>query len=221
MKQKIYNAIIKTGIAVLSKVFPQEFGGTPIEATDRYVEVPFVLRNLPKPPAKVLDVGCSGSMFPLILQAIGYETTGIDQRPHEAKEMFHFVNADICVYSDTTKYDCITCISTLEHIGIGGRYGCKDSGKADYIALKNMAGKLKPKGYILMTIPIDDFYSVVKPYLRFYDYERVTDMLCFAGLKIARKEIYQKNNGIWESGFFREGVSIDDYPVMCLRLEVI
>lgn len=60
MKEKIYKIVSTAGIKALTKIFPEHFAKEPLKPTDRYIEYPFVIRNLSEPPAKVLAVGCKG-----------------------------------------------------------------------------------------------------------------------------------------------------------------
>ena len=143
-KEKLYNIAANIG----KKLFAEYWGKASLKATDRYIEYPFVLKNIPRPPCKILDIGCAGSMFPLLLKAFGYDITGIDIRLHPMRFSFDFVKADICNKTfGSNLFDIITAISTIEHI----RYAFK--------AIKEIHRLLKPNGLLLMTIP----YSFDKP----------------------------------------------------------
>ena len=65
-KEKFYNFIAGAGMKIVQAIFPEYFAKEPVRPTDRYIEYPFVLKNISKPPKRILDVGCSGSMFPLL-----------------------------------------------------------------------------------------------------------------------------------------------------------
>lgn len=164
MKEKIYNLISKYGIKAIQAVFPEYFATQPLQPSDRYIEYNFVARNLPPPNATILDVGCSGSYFPLILAGLGYKVTGIDIRPYPLRvENFEFLIMDISK-SKLTPFDCITCVSTLEHIGIGGRYGVKDDLNADRWAVENI---MSMTDKAIFTVPFGK-PRVLKPYTKIY-----------------------------------------------------
>jgi SAM-dependent methyltransferase len=164
MKEQIYNLITKYGIKAVQKCFPEYFARQPLQPTDRYVEYNFVSRFLPPLPATILDVGCSGSFFPLILAGLGYKVQGIDIRPYNFKaDNFEFMIMDISK-SRLTPFDCITCISTLEHIGIGGRYGVKDDLTADILAVNNI---MSMTDKAIFTVPFGK-HKIIKPYTRIY-----------------------------------------------------
>ena len=97
MKKQIYNLIAHSGIWFFNKFFPEYFAVEPLNPTDRHIEYPFIIENLPPPPAKILDVGCSGSLFPLILESLKYETYGIDIREYSSPDRFFFTKGNICI----------------------------------------------------------------------------------------------------------------------------
>jgi SAM-dependent methyltransferase len=134
VKEHLYHIIAKTGTSLCTKIFPEYFAKEPLAPSDRYLEVPFAIRNLPKPPARVLDVGCSGSFFALLLAGFGYDTYGIDIRNYPILnkvtfDNFTFMKCDIRKISFSDNFfDAITAISTIEHIGVSGRYGMNVEG---------------------------------------------------------------------------------------------
>lgn len=165
MKEQIYNFITKYGIKAVQSIFPEYFARQPLQPTDRYVEYNFVARNLPPLGSTILDVGCSGSYFPLILAGLGYRVQGIDIRPYNFKaDNFEFMIMDISK-SKLTPFDCITCISTLEHIGIGGRYGVKTNKSADAKAVQNI---MSMTNKAIFTMPFGKS-KTIEPYTRIYN----------------------------------------------------
>ena len=117
----------------------------------RGVEYDYIFRNLP-PPCKILDAGTTTSLFPFKLNSLGYETHCLDIRkpnfrlPKEIK--FHQDNLlDIKLKE---KFDVITCISVIEHIGIG-RYGDPIGEDGDIKAVKGLLKLLKPNGVLILT----------------------------------------------------------------------
>lgn len=149
IKEKLYNIIAQSGIWFLQRLFPEYFAKEPLHPTDRYIEYPFIIENLPKSPCKILDVGCSGSMFPLLLKAMKYEIFGIDIRPININGIY-FNKEDICqTHFENNYFDVIIAISTIEHIGLKEK-----NMNADIKAIKEIYRILKPKGLFLITIPI-------------------------------------------------------------------
>ncbi len=138
-KERTYDLITTVGVHTLSHLFPEYFGKEPLRPSDRHIEYPWAIKNLPK-FGRVLDVGCIG-MFPLLLNVMGYITYGIDLREHPFKNEFIFIKDDIAYYTNDEGFDSITAISTIEHI--------PESQKA----IDNIYKLLKPEGTFLMTVP--------------------------------------------------------------------
>jgi len=196
IKQALYSLITKFGVKIVSAVFPEYFATEPLKPTDRYIEYPFVALNLPCVPAKVLDIGCCGSYFPLILAGLGYEVVSIDLREysvlkHLKFDNFTFLKEDIkkIALSDNS-FDVIIAVSTIEHIGIGGRYGEHQDSRGDIIALRQMIRMLKPGGIILLTFPFGK-YKVCKPFCRIYDSNAVKELI--GDLSIEKEEYYMQD----------------------------
>ena len=219
IKEKLYRIISKSGILIISKVFPEYFAKDPLGATDKYVEYPFAIKHLPtNKNVFILDVGCSGGYFPLIMDAVGYNVIGMDLRPYPSGFDLNFHQHDILdpLFHEEF-FHAITCISTLEHIGIGGRYGVKEDLKADRTALIEMHRLLKPKGTLILTIPFGK-YKVIKPFTKIYN--NLTISRKIAGLfEIEKKEFYDTNYQRCNWMAVRDvDAKADPYPLCCLKL---
>ena len=184
VKELIYNFSSKFGIGVFRRVFPEYFAKEPLKPTDRYIEYPFVIRNLPKPPAKVLDVGCSGSCFPLLLTGFGYDVFGVDVREYA------IINKMRKNYFSDNYFDAVIAISTVEHIGLFGRYGMDDDLGGDKQAVAEMKRIVNQNGVILLTFPFGKA-KILKPYTRVYDSNLVK--LLTVGLEIETEEYYMQD----------------------------
>lgn len=201
IKHILYQKIANTGIAIMQKIFPEYFQNEPLNPTDRYLEYPFALNCLPKVPARVLDVGCAGSFFPLLLAAFGYETYGIDIRNYAITNKisipdFKFVRENIISTGFPDSYfDAIIVISAIEHMGLGGRYGIKEDLSADRKAVQEMHRILRPGGSLILTFPFGKA-KILRPYCRIYDSKTVDNLI--QGLSIDRNEYFmQDKNGDW------------------------
>lgn len=138
MKEKLYDIATNIGM----KLFAEYWGKASLKATDRWIEYPWVISNLPSKPCSILDVGCAGSMFPLLLKSLGNYVMGIDLKPYPMTDKFDFVQGDICIDRGVNDFfNVVTAISTIEHI------------KESYKAIKEIHRILKPNGLFLMTIP--------------------------------------------------------------------
>lgn len=153
MKEKIYEALVNIGTRSLKWAFPEYFGKDPLGATDRWIEYPWAIKKLSKQYRhKVLDIGCTGSMFPLILSAYGYDVYGIDIRKYQLEGDFCFFQEDITKKSilEIQNLSTITAISTIEHI------------KHDIKAISRISSMLRPGGQFLMTVPYGPEFKVTQ-----------------------------------------------------------
>jgi SAM-dependent methyltransferase len=158
---------------------------------DRAVEYSFVLQNLECPPkGKILDVGCLSSVLPFILISLGYDTYGIDIRKCPLQyPNFKFFSRDIRYTEFPNEYfDRIIAVSTLEHVGLSGRYGSDEDPSGDIKAINEMTRILKPDGRILITVPYGKAYKRTPDY-RIYDYSRLKELL--GNLRIEKVEYYK------------------------------
>ncbi|HPL82738.1 MAG TPA: class I SAM-dependent methyltransferase [Candidatus Omnitrophota bacterium] len=219
-KEYIYRLSSGFGIKLFSKIFPEYFASEPLAPSDRYLENYFAIKNIPKPPAKILDVGSSGCYFPLILAASGYDAFSIDIRPYPILKKLNFENftfkqADICNSPFPDNYfDGITAISMIEHIGLEGRYGMREAEDADIIAVREMIRILKQDGTLILTVPCGQ-PMVIKPFHRIYDRRRI-EQLAGGYLLPELFEYYLRDgNGDWSSCKQEEAESIDARKADC------
>lgn len=196
IKKKLYEIIAPLGVKTLMSLFPEYFAKEPLSPTDRYIEYPFVIKNLPKPPARILDVGCAGTFFPLLLAAFGYETYAVDIRVYSIinrieHKNFKFVQEDIAKTSFKNDYfDAITAVSIIEHIGLSGRYGSKEDLSGDKSAIEEMKRIIKPEGEILLTVPFGK-PRIFRPFQKVYDPESLRQTL--GNLKVELQEYYKQD----------------------------
>ena len=158
-----------------------------ISQNERIVEYAWVLRNIESENSRILDVGCYGTFFPILLASIGFEVWGIDTHNYKPRHPnFRFVRGDIRTAPLPQGYfDVITIISTIEHIGL------RDDG--DIECMKRLRQLLREKGKLILTTPYG------KPALfagwRVYDMERLS-RIC-DGLSIEKMEFFKEEEGKW------------------------
>lgn len=124
---------------------------------ERIVEIPFVIDalNCMGERGKILDVGCAESSLPLYISTLGNQVTGIDIRQYPYKvPNFNFMNADIMhlPFGDGD-FDAVTCVSTLEHVGLGYYSDPKEDAEPQKKAVKEMRRVLKDGGFFVLTVP--------------------------------------------------------------------
>lgn len=192
---------------------------------DRMVEYPFVFRELKIASGKVLDVGCTSpyNILPLILADKGLEVHGIDGREFRVRHSnFKFHQEDIRKTSFPDSYfDCVIAISTIEHVGLAGRYEAHFDREGDKNAIREICRIMKDDGNLILTLPFGKA-KIVRPFHRIYDRKGLQRLT--AGLTILSKEFYIKNNdGYWVKCGEREAERIDatltqESAVACLNL---
>jgi hypothetical protein len=171
---------------------------------DRCIEYAFVIGNIKEldRKSKVLDVGCAGSPSTTIIRSLGFEdVTGIDinKSPVKYKDV-KFLSDDIC----TAKlprgfYDIIIFCSTIEHIGLAGRYGSPNISDGDIKALKMAEKLLSPnRGKLILTIPYG-IPTIVRPYHRVYNCDSIFMKYMLKEFDIVKEEYYKNNSeNVWE-----------------------
>ncbi len=187
--------------------------------TSRIVEDAYVLGKLMDiKPCRVLDVGCVArhNVISPSLAFKGWDVYGVDIRSewqfHHPN--FHFVQADVRTANFKPDFfDVVTCVSTIEHIGLAGYYGnTQDFENADIQAMKRIREIMKPNGTLLLTVPYQHDYFC-KPGARLYDMDRLNRML--KGFEVKDKVIYlQDKEGHWNK--------VDDCDTEgCICLEAV
>lgn len=134
----------------------------------------------------ILDVGSANSPLPTILAAMGNHVVCIDVR--EWPVMYpnlKFVKCDL-LESDIpfSNFDVITCVSTIEHFGLG-RYGDKEDVDGDIKGMSILRKYLKPKGLMILTVPFGRA-TVAFPAHRVYDESRFSRLT--SGYRILDKK---------------------------------
>ncbi|MBU1967065.1 class I SAM-dependent methyltransferase [Patescibacteria group bacterium] len=161
-----------------------------LDINERVIENPFIFQHLPKSiNKKILDVGCCETILPIQLASLGFNVTGIDMRPYELTHPnFSFKKEDICqTQLKPNQFDVITCISTLEHIGLDTIYGKSDTKSSDKKALQKMLALLKPKGRLLLTVPVAKKY-VQTDFMQIYTTQKLHSLL--KDFKITQENYY-------------------------------
>lgn len=160
---------------------------------DRYVEHPWVLSHLDDAPDRVLDFGCGNS--PLTAQAAHlcgklYAADLQDVRQPDMPNLTVFKGDISSLNFQADYFDVILNCSTIEHVGIAGRYGVEaDEMDADIEAMRALARVTKPGGRMLLTLPVGRD-TIIRPYHRVYG-ERLK-MLMVDGWHIWKAIYYGK-----------------------------
>jgi len=138
---------------------------------ERIIEIPFAINALAglASGSRVLDLGCMESVLPLFLSGLGLEVTGFDFRQYPYRvPHFKFVQGSILELPfEKESFDAATCVSTIEHIGIGFYSDPKDEISADIKGMREILRVLKPAGRLVLTVPFGR--ALVNNQQRIYD----------------------------------------------------
>ena len=122
---------------------------------DRDIEWGFVLARSSKNSNRVLDLGPGNSSTPLALSFMSNEVIALDINLPENQTSkisnIRWVRGDILnPPNGLGKFNLIINCSTIEHIGLSGRYGSVENPDGDLMAMKNLHKLLVEGGRMLL-----------------------------------------------------------------------
>jgi 2-polyprenyl-3-methyl-5-hydroxy-6-metoxy-1,4-benzoquinol methylase len=154
--------------------------------SERAVEYTWALTNTAiMENGRILDVGCKGSLFPILLSGMGFEVWGVDLsdigRYKSRHPNFRFIKGNVITAPLPENYfDVITIISTIEHVEL------KNNG--DIECMKRLGRLLKENGKIILTTPYGS--PALFERSRVYDRERLG--MIFEGMRIERMDFFKE-----------------------------
>ena len=166
-------------------------------ASDRFIEYPWLLENINITSGRLLDVGSTigDRLYETLPKSVEINCLNLSAKKFR-HEQIKFKRGDIrqTDYPDNS-FDVVTCISTLEHIGVGGRYLSDHDPEGDAKAMREIKRILKPGGQLLATVP----YGArdVLPINKLYNKAKIADL--FSGFEIISQEFkkFNKNWNVW------------------------
>jgi SAM-dependent methyltransferase len=188
-------------------VLPSGYG---VKLDERCIEIPWIFTRFPTAPRVILDAGCAYLKFDSIRRRLDPASSvtllTLDKRdmafPVTTTEV-HRLEADMRnVPLEPQTFDVITCVSTLEHVGMDNTqlYTADDSYREqsdrDYLkALEELARLLKPGGDLFATVP----YGARKNHgwLQVFDLSMLDSMVAVPGLALVEEAIYQHQSVGW------------------------
>ena len=136
--------------------------------TDRVIEEPWVVSKV-RPGERLLDVGSATSRYLRELPT-SCRVCAIDLRPTRAQPGVTVLRGDLfCAPFRPGSFDVITCVSTIEHVGLDV-YDQGPDEFGDEVAMRHLRHLLRPGGRLLLTAPFGR--PVVSAWLRVYNQAR-------------------------------------------------
>jgi hypothetical protein len=172
-------------------------GGATLEG-DRWVEWSFCLARMAEGAGTTMDFGADIGFLSLGAAQRGHDVVALDREPipllfqHSRIEA---VTADILdrPLADR-RFDQIINCSSVEHVGLSGRYGSSDAPDGDLRAMQIMAGMLAHRGRMILTIPVGRD-MVCAPQHRIYGEERLP--LLLEHYDVDEQQYWRKAGNVW------------------------
>lgn len=165
-------------------------------AGDRDIEWSWVSSQIPSGEGEALDFGPGGSFLGLIAAQRGFKVTAVDLVPIQwdyVHPRLQFICGDILKLSLPTKhFDLVINCSTIEHVGLAGRYGVtQNNPDGDLEAIAHLREIMKPGGTMLLTIPVGRD-AVFAPFHRVYGAQRLPRLL--KGYTVEKEAFWVKDS---------------------------
>jgi SAM-dependent methyltransferase len=148
---------------------------------DREIEWSWVAATMPAGPGEALDFGAGESPLGPLAALRGFRVTSVDLqeiwRPYRVPEI-RFLRGDILKLPlPDASFDLVINCSTVEHVGLPGRYGVvEERPDGDLEAMARLWALLKPGGAMLLTVPVG-LDAVFSPLTRVYGKARLPRLL--------------------------------------------
>jgi hypothetical protein len=169
-----------------------ENGGTTL-AGDRWVEWSFCFARLADGPGRTLDFGADIGFLSLAAAQRGHDVVALDRMPvvpDYRHDRVRVLRADILDRPlEEQMFDQILNCSSIEHVGLAGRYESADAPEGDLEAMVILRDALAPDGRMILTIPVGrDLVS--SPQHRIYGAERLPRLI--DGYAVQEEQYWRK-----------------------------
>lgn len=158
---------------------------------ERNVEWSFLSKEMPDGPGEAIEFGCEQGYMSLLAAQKGFRVLANDLQD-QSFTWWHpdveFRRGDfLSLQIPRNYYDIAINCSSVEHVGIAGRYGITvEQDNGDIEVMSRIAEILKPGGLLLMSAPCGRD-GVMAPWCRVYGQERLPRL--FAPFRVV-KECY-------------------------------
>ena len=148
--------------------------------------------------SRILDFGCGIGVLSLAAASIGAKILAIDLMPIQFETGYpniEFRQTDVAALDEREQFDLIINCSTIEHVGLSGRYNSIEAPDGDLEAMAKLRRLLKPGGAMLLTLPIGND-AVIKPLHRIYGDDRLPRLL--QGYRAIESAFWRKDaRNVW------------------------
>jgi SAM-dependent methyltransferase len=162
---------------------------------ERHVEWTFLSSQMSCGPGEAIEFGCEEGYMSLLAAQKGFHVIANDlqeqsfhwQHPNVEFRQGDFLKMEL----PQNHFDLAINCSSVEHVGVAGRYGITMSeDEGDIQVMSRLAKILKPDGRLLMTAPCGRD-TVMAPWCRVYGTQRLPRLL--ERFRIEREEYWTKN----------------------------
>jgi SAM-dependent methyltransferase len=164
---------------------------------DRTVEWSFCVARLASGPGTTLDFGADIGLLSIAAALRGHDVIALDRLPPALQfehERVTAVQADILDRPlANRRFDQIVNCSSVEHVGLAGRYGSVERPDGDLEAMGILRELLAPDGRMVLTIPVGRDL-VCPPLHRIYGQDRLPRLL--DGYEIEEEQFWAKDT-VW------------------------
>jgi SAM-dependent methyltransferase len=148
---------------------------------DRAIEWSWIMSRVPVGPGEALDFGAETSYLGLFATQKGFNVLAVDLNPLNLPYVhpnLRPLQGDLLALPlPSNHFDLIINCSTVEHVGLTGRYDVSESKPdGDLEAMARLLKMLKPNGLMLLTIPVG-IDEVFAPFCRVYGSNRLPQLL--------------------------------------------
>jgi SAM-dependent methyltransferase len=163
---------------------------------ERNVEWSFLSNEMPIGPGKAFEFGCEHGYMSLMAAQKGFQVLANDLQPQPftwRHPNVEFRQGDFLKLElPRDHFDLAINCSSVEHVGVAGRYGITaDQDEDDIEVMKRLAEILKPGGVLLMTGPCGSD-AVLAPWCRVYGRQRLPRL--FAPFEIVKESYWVKDS---------------------------
>lgn len=162
---------------------------------ERTVEWSFLSREMPTGPGEAIEFGCEEGYMSLVAAQRGFHVLANDlqdqtftwQHPNVEFRKGDFLKLTL----PRDYFDLAINCSSVEHVGVAGRYGIEiGQDEGDIAVMHRLEEILKPEGLLLITAPCGRD-ALLAPWCRVYGSQRLPRLL--RSFTIEKEEYWTKN----------------------------